>query len=128
MSTVDEGPKDLVILHGELRSPPLSRAARVEVGTMDKTTQKAIEAAGFHITTVREFLDLTDAESELIELRVAISRAVRAKRESAGVTPERARGERGVEPAPHSQDRGRGARRDARPDVPELLRAGRNVR
>jgi DNA-binding XRE family transcriptional regulator len=53
---------------------------------MDKRTQKAIEAAGFAVSTVRDFLDLTDAENELVELRVAISRAVRAKRESAGVT------------------------------------------
>jgi ribosome-binding protein aMBF1 (putative translation factor) len=53
---------------------------------MDKRTRKSIEAAGFHVTTVREFLDLTDAENELVELRVAISRAVRMKRESAGVT------------------------------------------
>ncbi|MFI5461490.1 MAG: helix-turn-helix domain-containing protein [Isosphaerales bacterium] len=53
---------------------------------MDKHTRKAIEDAGFHVTTVREFLDLTDAENELVELRVAISRAVRARRESTGVT------------------------------------------
>ena len=53
---------------------------------MDKHTRKAIEAAGCAVTTVREFLDLTDAENELVELRVAISSAVRAKRESAGVT------------------------------------------
>jgi hypothetical protein len=53
---------------------------------MDKHTQKAIEDAGFRVTTVREFLDLTEAENELVELRVAISQAVRAKRESAGVT------------------------------------------
>ena len=52
---------------------------------MDNREKKAIEDAGFHVTTVREFLDLTDAENELVELRVAISLAVR-EAESAGVT------------------------------------------
>src|SRR4051812_27618038 len=39
MSTVDEGPKDLVLLHGQIKSPPFSRAARVEVGTLLRRLQ-----------------------------------------------------------------------------------------
>jgi phage-related protein len=39
MSTADEGPKDLVLLHGEIKSPPFTRAARVEVGTLLRRLQ-----------------------------------------------------------------------------------------
>ncbi|MFI5461491.1 MAG: type II toxin-antitoxin system RelE/ParE family toxin [Isosphaerales bacterium] len=39
MSTVDEGPKDLVLLHGKIKSPPFSPAARVEVGTLLRRLQ-----------------------------------------------------------------------------------------
>jgi phage-related protein len=39
MSTADEGPKDLVLLHGEIKSPPFSSAARVEVGTLLRRLQ-----------------------------------------------------------------------------------------
>jgi hypothetical protein len=53
---------------------------------MDGRTRKAIEDAGFRVTTVRDFLGLSDEENELVELRVAISRAIRAKRENIGLT------------------------------------------
>ena len=53
---------------------------------MDEHTRKAIEDAGFRVTTVRQFLGLSEEENELVELRVAISRAIRAKRESVGLS------------------------------------------
>jgi ribosome-binding protein aMBF1 (putative translation factor) len=86
MSTVDEPPKDLILLHREIKSPPFSKAARIEENVMDEHTRKAIEDVGFRVTTVRQFLGLSEEENELVELRVAISRAIRAKRESVGLS------------------------------------------
>jgi phage-related protein len=40
MSTVEETPKDLVLLHGEIKSPPFSRAARIEAGTLLRRLQE----------------------------------------------------------------------------------------
>jgi phage-related protein len=40
MTAADETPKDLVLLHGEIKSPPFSRASRVEVGTLLRRLQE----------------------------------------------------------------------------------------
>jgi phage-related protein len=40
MSTVDETPKDLVLLHGAIKSPPFSKAARIEAGTLLRRLQE----------------------------------------------------------------------------------------
>jgi hypothetical protein len=49
--------------------------------TVRKEKQEALEAAGMRFTTVAEFLGLTPEEEALIELRVALSIAVRQARE-----------------------------------------------
>lgn len=41
---------------------------------MDDATRREVEAAGFRVGTVREFLGLTDAEAEEVEFRVAAGR------------------------------------------------------
>ena len=40
MSTVADAPKDLILLHGEIKSPPFSRIARVEVGALLRRLQE----------------------------------------------------------------------------------------
>ncbi len=40
MSTAGEARKDLVVLHGEIRSPPFSREARIEAGTLLRRVQE----------------------------------------------------------------------------------------
>jgi len=42
--------------------------------------RKQLEAAGWKVGTVREFLDLTDEEAALIELKLDLARAVKAER------------------------------------------------
>ena len=45
---------------------------------MNKDKQRALEAAGFVFGDAEDFLELTPEEQELVELRIAVSRAVRA--------------------------------------------------
>ena len=53
---------------------------------MDEDKQKRLEAAGFRVGDAGDFLGLTDDERRLVELRLALSRAVRQARQRAGVT------------------------------------------
>src|SRR5262249_50301901 len=48
---------------------------------MDRHKQKALEAAGFRVGDAADFLGLTDEERAIVELRVAVARAVRRLRE-----------------------------------------------
>ena len=47
---------------------------------MKPEKRKRLEAAGWKVGTVREFLDLTDEETALIELKLDLARAVKAER------------------------------------------------
>jgi DNA-binding XRE family transcriptional regulator len=47
---------------------------------MDKRKQRAIEAAGFHVTTVKDFLGLSEEENRIVELRVAMVQEIRRLR------------------------------------------------
>jgi DNA-binding XRE family transcriptional regulator len=53
---------------------------------MDTKKRKHLEAAGFHIGTAAEFLELTPEESALIEMRLALSQALRNRRDAASLT------------------------------------------
>jgi predicted XRE-type DNA-binding protein len=55
---------------------------------MNKRERKALEAAGFRIGDAEDFLELTDEERRLVDLRVAVSRAIRARREQQGLTQQ----------------------------------------
>ena len=44
---------------------------------MKKERRKKLEAAGFKVGTVQEFLDLTDEEMEIIEMRVALAKSLK---------------------------------------------------
>ena len=47
---------------------------------MNETKRQALLAAGYVSGDAEDFLQLTDEERELVELRLAVSRAVRARR------------------------------------------------
>lgn len=47
---------------------------------MKPEKRKRLEAAGWKVGTVKEFLDLTDEETALIELKLDLARAVKAER------------------------------------------------
>ena len=55
---------------------------------MDARKRKRLEADGWSVGDAREFLGLTDAESELIEMRVALSASLRMRRARANLTQE----------------------------------------
>jgi predicted XRE-type DNA-binding protein len=47
---------------------------------MDERKREALEAAGFRVGDAADFLGLSEEERRLVELRVAVSRAVRRRR------------------------------------------------
>lgn len=53
---------------------------------MDADKRKRLEAAGIRVGSGQDFLALTDAEAILIEIKVALARAIRARREQARMT------------------------------------------
>ena len=53
---------------------------------MELTKRKALEAAGFRFGDAEDFLGLSDEERQLVELRLAVSRAVRRLREAQQLT------------------------------------------
>jgi ribosome-binding protein aMBF1 (putative translation factor) len=55
---------------------------------VDSENQKSLQAAGFRIGDAEDFLALTDEERRLVELRVAISRAVRRLRQRKHLTQQ----------------------------------------
>jgi predicted XRE-type DNA-binding protein len=55
---------------------------------MKKEKRQALEAAGFIFEDAEDFLELTAEERRLVELRLAVSRAVRARREQQHLTQE----------------------------------------
>ena len=48
---------------------------------MRKTKQKALAAAGWRVGSAEEFLELTTEEAALVELKLCLSDALRARRE-----------------------------------------------
>jgi hypothetical protein len=48
---------------------------------MRKTKQKALEATGWRVGSIDEFLELTPEEVTLVELRLRLSDAFEARRE-----------------------------------------------
>ena len=53
---------------------------------MNKKKRQTLEAAGFVVGNSGDFLGLTEEERGLVELRVAVSRAIRARREQQSLT------------------------------------------
>jgi transcriptional regulator with XRE-family HTH domain len=57
---------------------------------MKSNTRKRLEAAGARITTVQEFLGLSDAEMAVVEIKIALAKALRQQRRSAELTQQEA--------------------------------------
>jgi DNA-binding XRE family transcriptional regulator len=55
---------------------------------MNERTRKRLEAAGARVTTVKEFLDLTDADMAFIEMKIALAKKLREYRQAAELTQE----------------------------------------
>ncbi|MBI1904181.1 MAG: XRE family transcriptional regulator [Planctomycetia bacterium] len=55
---------------------------------MDKRKQKALEAAGFRFGDAEDFLGLNEEERQLVNLRLALCRAVRRLRERQKLTQQ----------------------------------------
>lgn len=53
---------------------------------MDSRKQKTIKKMGGRVTTVQEFLGLSDEDSAVIEARLVLARGVREQRAHAGMT------------------------------------------
>ena len=53
---------------------------------MDAAKRERLEKAGFRVGTVAEFLGLTPEQSELVEIKVALSRAVRKQRSGSSLS------------------------------------------
>jgi len=53
---------------------------------VDARKRKRLEAAGWRVGTVAEFLELSQAESALIEMRLSLSRSLKVQRTRRGVT------------------------------------------
>jgi hypothetical protein len=48
---------------------------------MDELKKERLEAKGWKVGTVSEFLELTPAENTLIEIKLALSRSLKARRQ-----------------------------------------------
>jgi DNA-binding XRE family transcriptional regulator len=57
---------------------------------MNSTARKRIEAAGGRVTSVQEFLGLSDAEMAIIEMKIALAKLLREQRTSVALTQEQA--------------------------------------
>ncbi len=55
---------------------------------MKKRKRARLEAAGWKVGTVREFLGLSDDEVAFLELKLALARNLRIRRERRGLTQE----------------------------------------
>lgn len=53
---------------------------------MDKTKQKRLEARGWRVGTAETFLGLSPEEATLVEMKVNLSQALRARREAHGLS------------------------------------------
>lgn len=53
---------------------------------MEAKKRKRLERAGFTVGSVAEFLNLSDEEAALVEMRLVLSRALRERRTAAGLT------------------------------------------
>jgi len=55
---------------------------------MNESTRKRLEATGARVSTVKEFLDLSDADMAFIEMKIALAKKLREYRQAADLTQE----------------------------------------
>lgn len=53
---------------------------------MDAAKKKRLEAAGYQFMNAEDFLDLTEAERQAVDLRVTLARVLRERRTARGLT------------------------------------------
>ena len=53
---------------------------------MDKAKRKRLEARGWRVGTASDFLGLSAEEAALVEMKVSLSQALRARREARGLS------------------------------------------
>lgn len=53
---------------------------------MDAKKKAKLEAAGYTVGSVRDFLELTDVEAELIEIKLALAKEIKATRAARRMT------------------------------------------
>jgi len=53
---------------------------------MKKSKRRKLEAAGWAVGSVQEFLGLSDADAALIEMKLSLSRSLRDRRQERGVS------------------------------------------
>ena len=53
---------------------------------MKKAKRARLEAAGWKVGTVRQFLGLSDEEAAFVDLKLALARSLRSRRERKGLT------------------------------------------
>lgn len=53
---------------------------------MKKAKRARLEAAGWKVGTVRQFLNLSDEEAAFVDLKLALARNLRSRRERKGLT------------------------------------------
>ena len=113
---VSPSDKPLVWLHGEIKTPPFARAARIEAGYLLRLLQKGqavgmpqsrpltpalegsgsttvreekrrrLEAKGWKIGTAQEFLRLSDEEAAYIDLKARLATGLRKRRRRRSLT------------------------------------------
>jgi ribosome-binding protein aMBF1 (putative translation factor) len=66
--------------------------ARKHEVVMKPSKRKRLEAAGFKVGTVQEFLGLCDDEMALIDLKVRLVATLKAAREAKGITQQKLAG------------------------------------
>src|SRR5438034_6694544 len=71
-----------------LRPMMKSANARYEDKKVDPKKRKALEAAGWRFGDYADFLGLTEAEQQEVELRGALCTTIRRRREALGITQE----------------------------------------
>ena len=55
---------------------------------MEKTKKERLEKNGWKVGDIDEFLDLNEAEMAIIEMKVALAKALVAKRKKSGLSQE----------------------------------------
>lgn len=64
----------------------VSLPAHTKGSVMNEAKRKWLEDAGFRVGTVAEFLGLTQAESELIEIKLSLTHALKQQRCKSGLS------------------------------------------
>ena len=59
---------------------------------MDPVKRRKLEAAGYKVTTVAEFLDLTPEEEAIVEIRVAVSKSLKRMRQQEQLSQQKLAG------------------------------------